>query len=420
EVFHAVVLPLALRAVYAGLAGSGPGWLVAMADRLASASGQVELVDYLWKATRIYWRIRLPAVALVSLAEVAVLAASFPRAGRDLARRSSWKLITISGILLGLVSSARIVGSYAGLLVTGYALIVWKGAHLRKLTAYWLLAAAAGFSLRPYFWGDPVHRLWKSLIGASDFTWQGVVLFKGETFHIWELPTQYSPVLLLQQLTIPAIVLGAAGVIALFASRSTRHHIKMIGVLLLLWTVAPLLVVELDGISCYDRYRQLMFILPPIFIFAGSAIRLVRERFPSRLALATIAAISLMPSVVAIIGLHPYEYIYLNAFAGGIRSNFRDSEMDYWCLSIREGVEFINQIAPVQSSVVVYGQPSAAQPIMRSDLDLVSPGEAIDDGADYAIICTRSNQDLRIFPEAETLFQVARKGAVLTVVRELQ
>jgi len=123
------------------------------------------------------------------------------------------------------------------------------------------------------------------------------------------------------------------------------------------------------------------------------------------------------------ITLHPYQYVYYNRLAGGLQGAFRRYEMDYWATSYREAIEFLNNAAPKRSKVIVWGPDQVVRKFARKDLaikEYVPEKPGGNENADYAIISTRYNKDLYLFPEGKTILEIGRGGAVLTVVKQLQ
>jgi hypothetical protein len=61
------------------------------------------------------------------------------------------------------------------------------------------------------------------------------------------------------------------------------------------------------------------------------------------------------------ISLHPYEYTYYNRAYGGLKAAHGQQETDYWGLSLKEGIEWIDQNVPAHSTIVVAGLMFAAE-----------------------------------------------------------
>jgi hypothetical protein len=123
--------------------------------------------------------------------------------------------------------------------------------------------------------------------------------------------------------------------------------------------------------------------------------------------------------------LHPYQYIYYNSLVGGVAGASSNYEMDYWGLSYKEGIEYINQVAPKNATVSFWGIYYLFSSYARHDLkikwfsDPKDPGYAFNTVTDYAIISTQLNSDQVYFPDSKVIYRVQRAGAVLTVVKQV-
>jgi hypothetical protein len=91
--------------------------------------------------------------------------------------------------------------------------------------------------------------------------------------------------------------------------------------------------------------------------------------------------------------------------------------MDYWCTSYREAALWLNDNAPANSIIGADGPIELLYPYLRSDLipELASqPGRQYD----YLVITSRYNQDLNLYPEANIIYSIERKGAILAVIKQ--
>ncbi len=90
-----------------------------------------------------------------------------------------------------------------------------------------------------------------------------------------------------------------------------------------------------------------------------------------------LSAIVLLPGILGTVSLHPYEYIYYNSFVGGVRGANGVYELDRWCLSLREGMRSIDNIASPGASIIVASQTdpnqlSQVEDFARADLQLTN------------------------------------------------
>lgn len=129
------------------------------------------------------------------------------------------------------------------------------------------------------------------------------------------------------------------------------------------------------------------------------------------------AALILLPGLYGIIDGHPYQYIYYNQLVGGVEGAARQYELDYWCTSYREAMEFVNAVAAEGAVVAVQHPESAANAFARKDLTVIP--NVIDEGeAEFFIGCKRAVYNENFRPEAEIVYQVRRGEAIFAVVKK--
>ncbi|MGE5073478.1 MAG: hypothetical protein ACM3MF_08630, partial [Anaerolineae bacterium] len=189
-------------------------------------------------------------------------------------------------------------------------------------------------------------------------------------------------------------------------------------VLLLLagvWFILPLLGFIITRSPLYDNFRQIIFILPPVFLLAGAALQQVRRP----LLQAGLIALLILPGVVDGVRLHPYEYIYYNRFIGGVQGADRRFELDYWGTSYREAADILNRIAAPNATVWVEGPAHLLQLYARPDLKTYSTYEAERaDHYDFVVALSRYDLDLTTYPTAPVIDEIERDGAVLSVIKK--
>jgi hypothetical protein len=318
----------------------------------------------------------------------------------------------IPALILGFTSSLRILGPFAGLIVAYYALRIKGRQALPMLTVYAIVAVITMYLTWPYLWPDPLGNFIDSLKTMSLYPWTGHVLFNGSEYTSTSLPYTYLPMLFGIQLTEPVWVLTLFGVVvAGFSLREKRNLIE----LTVLWFILPVAGFIILRSALYDNFRQVLFILPPIFWMAGVAFEKIKRPV---LQFALIAIITL-PGIVDGIRLHPYEYIYYNRFIGGVDGAQGRFELDYWGASYREAAEYVNSIAPANAVVWIEGPSHLFELYAREDLKLFSDHEIERaDHYDFVIALVRNNMDQRSYPDAEIIHRIMRGNAVLTVIKK--
>ncbi len=321
-----------------------------------------------------------------------------------------------AAILLGITISIRVLGPFAGLIIIGYALWKMGKRSIVPLCVYASAVIIAMYLTWPYLWPNPVGHLIESVRVMSEYPWKGQVLFAGASYASTDLPRSYLPVLLGIQLTEPVWFLFAAG-LAILAYESVRRnaHSRTFLVLTCVWFILPLLGFIVTRSPLYDNFRQVIFILPPVFLLAGVAFQQIRKPVLQ----AAVIALLILPGVIDGVHLHPYEYIYYNRFVGGVSGAFRQFELDYWGTSYREAADYLNAVAPANATIWVEGPAHLLQLYVRPDLKTYSTYEAERAPRyDYVVALSRYNLDLTSYPEAAIIHVIQRDGATLTVIKK--
>jgi hypothetical protein len=320
-----------------------------------------------------------------------------------------------AGIFLGLATSIRILGPLAGLLVALYAFRKNGAKAIPILLIYAGIALAAMYASWPYLWPDPAGRFVESLQVMSQYPWPGQVLFKGVQYESTDIPRSYLPVLLGIQLTEPVWVLFFAGLTVAIAGFVKRREYVDLLVLTLVWFVLPLAGFILSRTPLYDNFRQIFFILPPVFLMAG----IVFDKIKGTALQTALIALVVLPGVIGIIRLHPYEYIYYNSIIGGESGAFRRFELDYWGTSYREAAVWLNETALPDGNIWADGPAHLLDLYLREDLNLYSTYEAERaEKYDYGVFTTRYDLDRTSYPDAKIVHEIERSEALLTVIKQ--
>jgi 4-amino-4-deoxy-L-arabinose transferase-like glycosyltransferase len=346
-------------------------------------------------------------------------------------KKYTWAIL--AGLVLGLSTSFRILAPYAAILVTYYALRNNGKKAISFLIVYAITAIFATYLTWPYLWADPIRRFLESLRVMSAFPFDQTVLFRGELYPAANLPLTYVPTLLRLQLTEPLLILFVFGFFisvirflypAFQFMLSDLHPSSFIlhpFLLFIFWCLLPMTGIIVSGNTLYDNFRQLFFLLPPVFILAGLTLDYVFRKFRTTIARLLVLLLLSSSGIVSAIQLHPYEYVYYNSFVDGTRGAFRNFEMDYWDTSFAEAAQYLNQVAPQNAKVIVIGAVDLFRAQARPDMQVVSIDVVKEGGGmyDYVVIHSRRNLDERRCKDAQTVYTVERQGAVLVVVKQL-
>ena len=334
------------------------------------------------------------------------------------------KSLGFAAFFLGMATSIRVLGPLAGLLVGGYALVRIKKPDLVKLiTVYAGVAVLVAFVTWPYLWTNPLQKFVEVFGFMSDNPTQLQVLFNGQLYRADELPRRYLPTLLGLTLTEPVLPLFVIGLILAFWKKSKALHTDNWSLitdysLLVVWFFIPFAYVILRKPPMYDGYRHFLFMLPPLFIFAGMAFEKILETFKPRWIAVAVTLLLIVPGVYASIQLHPYEYTYYNSFTGGTSGAFRRYETDYWLTCYKDAIE---QFDTPNAQLFVKREPYIADYYADENItirDYRAEFGNIKSG-DFVLVNTRANEDAKTFKDAPAVLQIRRGNAVFCEIKQI-
>jgi hypothetical protein len=336
------------------------------------------------------------------------------------ARRTLLRIL-LPAVFLGITTSIRVLGPLAGLLVVIYFLAQRPPRRtLGWILLYAALAIAVMLATWPYLWESPARFL-QAFQFMSDNPTVLPVLFGDQVYRAYELPRRYLPFYLFFTLTEFVWPLFVAGLIAAYLKLRTDFNRLVQAALLLAWFAIPFAYVELRNPPDFDGMRHFLFMLPPVFIFAGFGFDLLIEKVSRYRVQAALIVLLLAPGVLGIVELHPYEYAYYNAFIGGTGGAYRHYETEYWLTCYKEAVEGLEGRLAQPATLYVHREAYIAATYAGDRLTVlderghenqIRPG-------DYILVNTRTNEDRKTFREAPTVLSVERAGATFCVVRQV-
>jgi hypothetical protein len=327
----------------------------------------------------------------------------------------------LPGIVLGIATATRFIAPYGVLILLLYFLATANIRKIWRFVPYGLIAILVTLALWPYLWSDPAGKFIHTLQAMANIPSNLKMLFMGNEYPAYDLPSRFLPVLLALTLTEPTWILFAAGVIAAFRRhRKERFHLAKLAAVLLWFVILFGTLIAVNPPNS-DNYRHYLFLLPPVFVFAGFGLSELLKRIKPAYWQAALIAVVFLPAVYNNIALHPYQYAYYNAFAGGTRSAFRNFETDYWLTCYREAVLEFNEIASTGANLYVRREPHIAAYYARPDIsirDFRTQQKEMRSG-DYYLANSRLNEDLKFLRDEPALIEVSRQGAVFCVIKQV-
>ncbi|MBL8063088.1 MAG: hypothetical protein JNK32_08730 [Anaerolineales bacterium] len=338
------------------------------------------------------------------------------------ASRITPKLL-LASFFLGIATSIRILGPLAALLVLLYAFVQGiKVSDLLKRSKIWLYASLSlviMFLSWPYLWLNLLEKFTEVFVFMSDNPTQLNVLFAGNDYQAGDIPRRYFPILLSYTLTEPTYFLIAVGIFFGFWKADNKKRLTL--AILLFWFGILAAYILIKRPAMYDGYRHFLFILPPLFIFAGFAFEALFYWLKHSWQKFVIAFAILAFGILPILQLHPYQYAYYNNFAGGMDGVFRNYETEYWLTCYREAVFGLNQLAEPGTQLFVRREPYIAAYYADSNItirDFRSEQKEMKTG-DYYLVNTRSNEDLKFLRDEPAMIEVSRMGATFCIIKQV-
>lgn len=326
----------------------------------------------------------------------------------------------VASVLLGFTISIRILGfAAAGIVLFYFAFNNFKK-MLRLSYGYFGIALLVCFLTWPYLWSSPVTNFLQGIYAMLKFQWVGQVLFNGNYYLSNDLPRVYVPQLLVMQLTEPASILFALGALSHLSSRLRQKNQNLL-ILFLAWFIFPLAYILINGMNLYDNTRQLLFMFPGLFLMIAIGIEFLFGFVKPVWGRVSIAALILLPGAAGIMKFHPYEYAFYNFLTTTQTQIFRRYETDYWATSFKEASLFLNENAPANTQVIVWGPEQLIQRYAREDLNIKSFDDLTDKSyaaqSYYLVLTTRYDIDQSFFPDVQPVYAVKANDAVYAVVK---
>jgi hypothetical protein len=353
-------------------------------------------------------------------------------------------------VALGLTLGVRVGGGLAGiyLLLVIFVYLAWRAVEARTWRAAWddgrqltralwpglPVAYVTMAAFWPWAWQAPLN----PLVAVAHFSHYGInidTLLAGQWLPARHLPADYLPLYLL--VTLPEIVLvGLAAALALVAAAALRRlggrsaavdRVQVLQLALVFLAAAfPLAFFLIERPTVYNGIRHFAFLLPPLVVIASLAmdrlLSLVSRlgEWPGQAVTVGLVAAALLQLWV-MVRLHPDEYVYYNALAGGVSGANGRFELDYWGNSLAEAARDLTQYVEMENGggapprtykVAVCGDPLAATYYMPPYLQFTTkPSEA-----DFFVAFTQHGCDRVV--GGRSIIAVRRFGVALSVVKD--
>jgi MFS family permease len=271
----------------------------------------------------------------------------------------SARTIVLTGVGLGLAFGSRVlagVAAPAGIAALAFMAIAegrlrgWTNAARRAGQFLWALVPALGLGylimglLWPWSVQAPLNPLRAVEYFDTFFEKPWEELYEGRLIAVPDMPASYLPHLFVLKLPILMLalgVIGTMGAIVIAASRRASLNCRAGLIILIFAAIFPVALAMVTRPALYNGVRHFVFVVPAFAVLGALAAQWIVTRACARgrLALGALAAIFIAGiawPVAGMIRLHPYEYTYFNALAGGVRQAQHDYMLDYWGLAFKQ------------------------------------------------------------------------------------
>ncbi len=250
-----------------------------------------------------------------------------------------------------------------GLLLIGYlglfVGIVWLLKRNKKVSFFtsvkpyfipFLIVAIAGYCIGilmwPYALRQPLTGAVKALQEFEKFSYLTYYeLFEG--VRIFNKPWYYEPKLIM--LTAPIAVLGGFALSLIFGWFKKDRLLFWAFILLIFATLFPSAYAIYKKSYVYNGWRHFIFIYPSLVALAVigwvALVQVIKNTKAQLLILTLIGFTFLKPGIWSIVN-HPYQYLYFNEIAGGVKGANGVYELDYWNQSPRAAFDWLVKNKP--------------------------------------------------------------------------
>ena len=335
------------------------------------------------------------------------------------------------GSLIGITTGTRV----GGFLVMGFVFLthllvnIFHQNKARDFLLFWNQYLLMGISwmittalIHPASWGNPIGWFFETVAYLSDHAWDEKVLFEGHWLEVQSLPWYYLPTFL--KITIPIVfqLLFFTGLFLLLTRFRRMTSLQQACIVLVSFQIffLPLLAIIKDS-TMYDGMRQFLFILPGIAAISAVALALTYQMLSNNLSQGIF--ISLFIGVFSLIvidmaKLHPYEYIYFNSTVGGLQGADAKYETDYWGLSLREGMEWINENSASVKDVVVTNLSATTFAWPTLNITYLRDFEENEIRSKFYYIAPPRFNYQKKFSSCDVVHKVVRKEVDLSIVKK--
>lgn len=220
--------------------------------------------------------------------------------------------------------------------------------RLKKLIIYTIIISVlgyfAGLILWPYALEAPISNPIKALGFMSNFTASLRQIFEGVSIWSDKVPWYYTIKYIL--ITSPIAVIIGSVVYIFFLKNKDKQPLWAF--ILLFSFGFPIFYIIWKNSNVYGGWRHVLFTYPTLVVAAGLGFNSLIDLFKNKylkIIVAVIMGILMINPILHTFRNHPYEYVYFNEFAGGVKKAYGKYETDYYFHSLKEATEWVKKNA---------------------------------------------------------------------------
>lgn len=278
---------------------------------------------------------------------------------KQLPKPENKTLIGLGGgiaIAFGLRVGGLLIPAYVAMFV-GLAFLLQYGfggftsntKELGKYVAYAAIPSILGVAVGTLFWPyglvDPINHIPETLKEFSKLSVNIRSLFEGEMVFGGSVPPDYLPKWVF--MTIPIFSIAGLLLFFIFSKKIFEKYTPLLTFMAIFVGLFPFIYVIIQGSTLHDGWRHTIFAYTGVVASAALAWNYLLDAFKSNKILTYVIAGALglmaLESTVFIVRNHHYPYIYFNALSGGIQSAYGSYETDYWGVSLKQAVDWMDK-----------------------------------------------------------------------------
>ena len=260
------------------------------------------------------------------------------------------------GISIGTRAGGVLVVAYLGLFAAidfiakyGLSSLFKEGKMVLNYLKATLIPVIGGLIIAILFWPyamqDPFNNILEALAALSNYRVNIRLLFGGDLVYAQELPMDYLPRWVL--FTVPLFFITGIILFLTFLRSIFKNYAPMPIILASFAFLFPFFYVILNGSTVYDGWRHLIFPYTGAVVLAAVAWHFLWHKFKTKkiLRYTIIGALVLMmiePAVFIARNIS-FPYVYFNPISGGMSAAFGQYETDYWGLSVKQAVNWMEE-----------------------------------------------------------------------------